>query len=133
MSWAFKDIKAVLVNVRKSSDIFGWRQMVCNSLLGYKSTFNFGVTGANCIINLKRELFNLQVSNKSQIAAPSLKSISKFYYVEREIKPMTADKRLKIRQAKPKQFFRCTPPTDEAKAQTDHQRLVKAHKVRLQP
>ena len=42
----------------------------------------------------------MHVSNKSQIAAQALQSISQLYDVEREVKSLPADERLQIRQAR---------------------------------
>ena len=42
----------------------------------------------------------MHVSNKSQIAAQALQSISVLYDIEREVKNLTADERLRIRQAR---------------------------------
>ena len=41
----------------------------------------------------------MHISNKSQIAAQALQSISALYDIEREVKNLTADERLRIRQA----------------------------------
>ena len=42
----------------------------------------------------------MDVSNKSQIAAQALQSISALYDIEREVKNLTSDERLRIRQAR---------------------------------
>ena len=42
----------------------------------------------------------MHVSNKSQIAAQALQSISALYDIEREVKDLAADERLKIRQTR---------------------------------
>ena len=48
----------------------------------------------------RRKLFDLHVSNKSQIAAQALQSISALYDIEREVKNLTTDERLRIHQAR---------------------------------
>ena len=48
----------------------------------------------------QRKFFDLNVSNKSQIAAQALQSISQLHDVEREVKSLPADERLQIRQAR---------------------------------
>ena len=48
----------------------------------------------------RRKFFDLHASNKSQIAAQALLFISALYDVEREVKHLTADERLKIRQTR---------------------------------
>ena len=48
----------------------------------------------------RRKFFDLHASNKSLIAAQALQSISALYDVQREVKSLTADERLKIRQTR---------------------------------
>ena len=48
----------------------------------------------------RRKFFELHVSNKSQIAGQALGYISAFYGVEREVKSLSTDERLRMRQAK---------------------------------
>ena len=48
----------------------------------------------------RRKFFDLHTSNKSQIAAQALQSIGALYDIEREVKSLTADERLKIRQTR---------------------------------
>lgn len=49
---------------------------------------------------LRRKFFDLHASNKSQIAAQALQFISQLYDVEREVKCLTANERLRMRQAR---------------------------------
>ena len=62
--------------------------------------FTRGVTEAGCLANSRCKFFDLHISNKSQIAAQALQSISALYDAEREIKCLTAEKPLRIRQAR---------------------------------
>ena len=48
----------------------------------------------------RRKFFDLHTSNKSPIAAQALQSIGALYDIEREVKSLTADERLKIRQTR---------------------------------
>ena len=50
----------------------------------------------------RRKFFELHASNQSQIAGQALSYISALYEVEREVKYLTADERLHIRQARSK-------------------------------
>ena len=50
----------------------------------------------------RRKFFDLHVSSKSQIAQQACTYISQLYDIEREIKTLTPDERLKIRQARSK-------------------------------
>ena len=74
--------------------------LVCDDFSGYKQSFTLGVTEAGCMAHSRRKFFDLHVSNKSQIAAQALQSISALYDIEREVKNLTADERLRIRQAR---------------------------------
>jgi len=105
---AFEDMKAVVYDFCESragehARIFlgDWKgALVCDDFSGYKQSFTLGVTDAGCMTHSRRKFFELHVSNKSQIAAQALQSISALYDVEREVKSLTADQRLKIRQTK---------------------------------
>ncbi len=50
----------------------------------------------------RRKFFDLHASSKSQIAGQACAYISQLYDVERELKHLSADERLQIRQAKSK-------------------------------
>ena len=50
----------------------------------------------------RRKFFDLHVSNKSEIAQQALNYIGQLYEVEREVKPLSADERGRIRQTKSK-------------------------------
>jgi len=76
--------------------------LVCDDFSGYKQSFTLGVTEAGCMAHARRKFFELHVSNKSQIASQALGYISALYDVEREVKSLTTDERLHIRQAQSK-------------------------------
>ena len=50
----------------------------------------------------RRKLFDLHVSNKSEIAQQALTYIAQLYKVEREVKHLSADERGRIRKDKSK-------------------------------
>ncbi len=60
------------------------------------------ITEAGCVAHSRRKFFELHVSSKSQIAGQACAYISQLYDVEREVKHLSADERLQIRQAKSK-------------------------------
>ena len=105
---AFEDMKAVVYDFCESRAgeharaLLGeWKgTLVCDDFSGYKQSFTLGVTEAGCMAHARRKFFDLHASNKSQIAAQALQFISALYDVEREVKHLTADERLRIRQAR---------------------------------
>ena len=105
---AFEDMKAVVYDFCESrageharAFLEDWKgALVCDDFSGYKQSFTLGVTEAGCMAHARRKFFELHASNKSQIASQALSYISALYDVEREVKNLTADERLRIRQAK---------------------------------
>ena len=75
----FEDIKAVVYDFCESRTdehartfLGDWKgALVCDDFAGYKQSFTLGVTEAGCMGHSRRKFFDLQVSNKSQIAAPT--------------------------------------------------------------
>jgi len=51
-----------------------------------------------CLAHARRKFFDLHVANKSQIAAFALQQFARLYEIEREVKELSADQRLEIRQ-----------------------------------
>ena len=107
---AFEDMKAVVYDFCESrageharAFLGEWKgSLVCDDFSGYKQSFALGVTEAGCMAHARRKFFDLHASNKSQIAGQALSYISALYDVEREVKNLTADERLHIRQARSK-------------------------------
>lgn len=107
---AFEGMKAVIYDFCESrageharAFLEDWKgALVCDDFAGYKQSFTLGVTEAGCMAHARRKFFDLHVSNKSQIAEQALSYISALYDVEREVKSLTADERLHIRQARSK-------------------------------
>ncbi len=105
---AFEDMKAVVYDFCESrageharAFLGNWKgALVCDDFSGYKQSFTLGVTEAGCMAHARRKFFDLHAANKSQIAAQALQIISALYDVEREVKSLTADERLKIRQTR---------------------------------
>ena len=105
---AFEDMKAVVYDFCESragehvrAFLGNWKgALVCDDFSGYKQSFTLGVTEAGCLAHSRRKFFDLHVSNKSQIAGQALSYISALYDVEREVKSLTADERLRIRQVR---------------------------------
>ena len=105
---AFEGMKAVVYDFCESrageharAFLGEWKgALVCDDFSGYKQSFTLGVTEAGCMAHSRRKFFDLHVSNKSEIAGQALSYISALYDVEREVKSLTADERLRIRQAR---------------------------------
>ncbi len=107
---AFEDLKAVVYDFCESrageharAFLGAWQgALVCDDFSGYKQSFTLGVTEAGCMAHSRRKFFDLHVSNKSQIAGQALSYISALYDVEREVKTLSIEERLHIRQVKSK-------------------------------
>ncbi|MBK7005460.1 MAG: IS66 family transposase [Burkholderiales bacterium] len=107
---AFEDLKAVVYDFCESragehcrTFLGEWRgSLVCDDYAGYKAGFASGITEAGCMAHSRRKFFDLHVAAKSQIAGQACAYISQLYDVEREVKHLSVDERLQIRQAKSK-------------------------------
>ncbi len=107
---AFEDLKAVVYDFCESrageharAFLGKWKgSLVCDDYGGYKAGFVNGITEAGCMAHARRKFFDLHTSSKSQIAGQVCAYISQLYDVEREIKALKPDERLKIRQARSK-------------------------------
>ena len=105
---AFEGMKAVVYDLCESragehSHAFlgEWKgALVCDDFSGYKQSFTLGVTEAGCTAHSRRKFFALHASNKCQIAAQALQLIIHRYDIEREVKRLTAEERLKTRQTR---------------------------------
>jgi len=58
------------------------------------------VIEAGCLAHARRKFFDLHAANKSQVAASALQQISAVYEIERELKDLAPDERLRIRQVR---------------------------------
>jgi transposase len=107
---AFEDLKAVVYDFCESrageharTFLGEWRgSLVCDDYAGYKAGFISGITEAGCMAHSRRKFFDLHAAAKSQIAGQACNYISQLYDVEREIKTLKPDERLKIRQTRSK-------------------------------
>lgn len=107
---AFEDLKAVVYDFCESrageharSFLGDWSGgLVCDDFSGYKASFGATITEVGCMAHARRKLFDLHVSNKSEIAQQALTTIAQLYKVEREVKNLSADERLRIRQTESK-------------------------------
>ena len=103
----FEDMKAVVYDFCESrageharAFLGEWKgALVCDDFAGYKQSFTLGITEVGCLAHSRRKFFDLHVSNQSQIAAQALSYISALYDVEREVKALSTEERLQIRQA----------------------------------
>lgn len=79
----------------------GWRgTLICDDYSGYKQTMAAGVIEAGCMAHARRKFHELWVNHSSTLAEQALKLFGVLYDVEREIKDLSADDRLRIRQIK---------------------------------
>ena len=107
---AFEDLKAVVYDFCESrageharTFLGEWRgSLVCDDYAGYKAGFVNGITEVGCMAHSRRKFFDLHVSSKSQIAGQACAYISQLYDVEREVKDLSADERLRIRKKESK-------------------------------
>ena len=107
---AFEDLKAVVYDFCESrageharSFLGDWSGgLVCDDFSGYKASFGESITEVGCMAHARRKFFDLHVSNKSEIAQQALTYIAQLYKVEREVKNLSADERLRIRQTESK-------------------------------
>ena len=106
----FEDLKAVVYDFcetragEHARNFLGdWSGgLVCDDFSGYKASFGEAITEVGCMAHARRKFFDLHVSNKSEIAQQALTYIAQLYKIEREVKHLSADERLRIRQTQSK-------------------------------
>jgi transposase len=77
----------------------GWRgTLICDDYAGYKQTMSAGVTEAGCLAHARRKFHELWANHSSTLAEHALKLFGALYDIERELKDMPGDERLRIRQ-----------------------------------
>ena len=91
----FSDLKAVVYNFTPTRAGEHARH-----LLGYKASFNSGITEIGCMAHARRKFYDLHQASQSTLAAQALEYISQLYRVEREAKDLPPDKRHTIRHEK---------------------------------
>jgi transposase len=80
-----------------------WRgTLVCDDYSGYKALFAQGVTEGGCLAHARRKFHELWANHKSTLAQQALELFARLYEIEREVGELTADERLRIRQARAK-------------------------------
>ncbi|CRM95059.1 Transposase [Pseudomonas sp. 22 E 5] len=76
-----------------------WKgKLVCDDFVGYKASFELGITEIGCMSHARRKFFELQVANKSQLAEQALHSIGGLYEIERQAKGMNDEDCRQLRQ-----------------------------------
>ncbi|MBM9960719.1 IS66 family transposase, partial [Pseudomonas aeruginosa] len=104
----FADLKAVFYDFRPSrageharSFLGDWQgKLVCDDFVGYKASFEQGVTEIGCMAHARRKFFDLHAANQSQLAEQALQYIGQLYEVEREGRELLAAQRRQLRQDK---------------------------------
>jgi hypothetical protein len=77
----------------------GWRgHLVCDDFSGYKAGFEMGITEVGCLAHARRKFHELWVNHQSTIGEQALKFFNQLYEVEREVRPLDAIERGRIRQ-----------------------------------
>ena len=108
---AHEDIKAVVYDFCESRGganakafLDEWRgSLVVDDFSGYKQLMGDSpgqVTEVGCWAHARRKFHDLQLANQSQIAEQAVRQIAQIYAVEREVKELSAEDRLRIRQEK---------------------------------
>lgn len=104
---AFAPVKAVVYDFCTSRGgqhvkafLGDWRgTLVCDDYSAYKALFTQGVTEAGCMAHARRKFFELHVASQSPLAATALEFIGRLYEVERLLKEVSPEERLRVRQA----------------------------------
>jgi transposase len=108
---AHEDIKAVVYDFCESraganakAFLDEWRgSLVVDDFSGYKQLMGDSpgqITEVGCWAHARRKFHDLQLANQSQIAEQAVRQIAQIYAVEREVKDLSAEDRLRIRQEK---------------------------------
>jgi transposase len=108
---AHEDMKAVVYDFCESraganakAFLDEWRgSLVVDDFSGYKQLMGDAagqITEVGCWAHARRKFHDLQLANQSQIAEQAVRQIAQIYAVEREVKELSAEERLAIRQDK---------------------------------
>lgn len=114
--WAYaagvhEDIKAVVYDFCESraganakAFLDEWRgSLVVDDFSGYKQLMGDAsgqITEVGCWAHARRKFHDLQLANQSQIAEQAVRQMAQIYAVEREVKDLSCEERLGIRQDK---------------------------------
>lgn len=74
--------------------------LVCDDYAGYKALFAAGVIEAGCMAHARRKFVELQVANKSTLAATAIDFIGQLYAIEKEVKGFDSAQRLQERRTR---------------------------------
>jgi transposase len=73
--------------------------LVCDDYSGYKALFlKGGITEAGCMAHARRKFVELHLANKSTLAATAIELMGQLYGIEREVKGLAPDDRLRERR-----------------------------------
>jgi transposase len=103
---AFENTRAVVYDFCESrageharTFLGAWKgSLVCDDFSGYKALLAAGVTEVGCLAHARRKFFDLHAANQSQIAQIALEQLARIYEIEREIKELSAEQRMAVRQ-----------------------------------
>ena len=104
----FEEMKGVIFDFCESRSgehnrkfLGSWRgSLVTDDYAGYKQLYENGVIEVGCMAHARRKFFDLFESNKSPIAKQALDFIWQLYEVEREVKNLSTEERLAVRQSR---------------------------------
>jgi len=83
---------------RRERDQVPWKgHLVCDDYSGYKALFDEGVVEVGCMAHARRKFVELHAANKSSVAGTALELIGELYDVERDIRDLDSDNRLRHR------------------------------------
>jgi transposase len=79
-----------------------WRgSLVCDDYSGYKALFQGGaIAEVGCMAHARRKFVELHLANKSTLAATAIEFIGQLYGIERAVKDLAADDRLRERRTR---------------------------------
>jgi transposase len=74
--------------------------LVCDDYSGYKALFAAGITEAGCMAHARRKFVELHLTNKSTLAATAIDLMGQLYGIEREVKVLSPEDRLRERRTR---------------------------------
>jgi transposase len=79
-----------------------WKgSLVCDDYSGYKALFlGGGITEAGCMAHARRKFVELHLTDKSTLAATAIEFMGQLYGIEREVKNLPPDERLRERRTR---------------------------------
>jgi hypothetical protein len=113
-SGAFEDMRVVVYDFTESRSgqhprtFLGhgtdsaWKgSLVCDDYAGYKALFlDGGIIEVGCMAHARRKFVELHLANKSTLAATAIEFIGQLYGIEREVKDLPAEDRLRERRTR---------------------------------